>query len=37
MSLGIGILVLPKYAQFVGLFPAVLLILLGGFINYKTY
>lgn len=37
MSLGIGILILPKYAQFVGLIPAFILIVLGAFVNYKTY
>lgn len=37
MSLGIGILILPVYAKFVGLFPAFILISLGAYVNYKTY
>lgn len=37
MSLGIGILILPKYTQFVGIIPSILFIILGGFVNYKTY
>ncbi len=37
MSLGIGFLVLPWYTKEVGIIPAVLIITLGAFINYKTY
>lgn len=37
MSLGIGILILPYYTWFVGLIPAFVFIVLGAFINYKTY
>jgi amino acid permease len=37
MSLGISILLFPKYAQHIGVIPAALMILLGAFVNYKTY
>lgn len=37
MSLGISILLFPKYAYHIGYLPAALFILLGAFVNYKTY
>jgi amino acid permease len=37
MTLGIGFLILPSYTKQVGLVPAIIIIVLGAFINYKTY